>query len=172
MGLPIILAVAFVAAAWLVAAAIPMSLSGIIRQPRKREVVRTIGLIVLGGAGVSLAMYQTSGSQLFRRYVAEPMPPSVQVLESEYQGGLDPAAYLHFRLERGDLAAIMSQRDWTRIRAVRMPGVPHPDWWDPQSLESPTAYSWEQTRDGIASNAAWLWVSGDGREAYFAHWNF
>jgi hypothetical protein len=135
-----------------------MSLSGIIRQPRKREVVRTIGLIVLGGAGVSLAMYQTSGSQLFRRYVAEPMPPSVQVLESEYQGGLDPAAYLHFRLERGDLAAIMSQRD--------------PDWWDPQSLESPTAYSWEQTRDGIASNAAWLWVSGDGREAYFAHWNF
>ncbi len=135
-----------------------------IKQRGRRRAVSLILVLLMSAAAVGAAYYEMNGKTLFRRYVADPVPGSVRILNSKYWGGMDPAVFLHFETSPADFEAVLQKRPY----AIK------PDWWRPQSLENATIYYWEKKRSdpGRQPDIAWIWVNESKTEVYFAYWNF
>ncbi|HHH76142.1 MAG TPA: hypothetical protein ENL03_03865 [Phycisphaerae bacterium] len=119
--------------------------------------------------GFGYLFWMTRPETLFRNHVANPVPQSVQILHSEYKGGLDPTVFLHFKIDPQDLENILQagkyeQVDCKDIRLFEPDGF-LPDWWLPYSTDKTQKYA----RSNIENASAWLWVSGDKTEAYFEY---
>ena len=126
------------------------------------------------GVAVGSACYRTSGRGLFAGFVADPIPESVEILRRECRGGLEKkVVFLRFRVSPEDLEGIPQQRDYEDRPRGPEPVGDSPEWWRPAALGSPAGYRWQQWRapGWAASEAAWLWVSESGDDAYFAYWS-
>ncbi len=145
-------------------------IASLFRGKARRQAIRLALYLVSAGGYIAFLLYSTSPSALFRRYVADPIPESVQILHSEYESASpDFSVYIHFRMEPGDLASILDGLEYGQADADSLrPGIQNsicscPEWWDPASLTSPRFYSWDVT----AAERARLWINADGTEAYF-----
>ena len=145
-----------------------------IKPALRRCKVSFVLVTLMAVSAVVYTFYETSSRTLFGRYVADPIPASVKILHSEYQGGRDEAIYLHFEMNPGDLNSILAKRHYTTSPDIHGPIGRDPTWWALQSLENPTVYYCEETgRSGEAiRSAAWLWVNEAKTEAYFTYWGF
>lgn len=131
------------------------------RAPKGAFVAVLVAAAVYVAAGYAL----TTPRMLFRRFVASPVPPSVQVLEGRYWGGREAGVHIHFALRPQDLDAILRARPYEAVGPeedgiIRVP--PPPEWWHPQTLANPTAYAARTEDHGV-----WLWVNESRTEAYF-----
>jgi len=158
-------------AALLVGVVIVSAVLPFIRRPLLRRKVSLIMVAGIASLAVGFAYYETASTTLFRRYVADPIPASVRILESEYQGGLDSAVYLYFELSPDDLDAVLRTRPYANTRRMDGPLGTAPAWWKPDSLANPTVYYREDQSDA-PQHATWLWVNETKTKAYFTHWNF
>lgn len=97
------------------------------------------------GVAVGSACYRTSGRGLFAGFVADPIPESVEILRSEYRGGLEKkVVFLRFRVSPEDLEGILQQRDYEDRPRGPEPVGDSPEWWRPAALGSPVVYRWQQ----------------------------
>jgi hypothetical protein len=156
--------------ALMIAWAIILLLTTFIKQPATRNNVSLVLLVVLAGLLVGEGFYRTNPKHLFQVFIAKPMPPSVRILECEYQHSRDSAVYLHFQLSSNDLDAILLAKAYQTSSDTHGPMGGNPAWWKPESLKNAAVYYWEDTQQ--PGNAAWLWVNDAKTEAYFTHWNF
>jgi len=145
-------------------------------NPNRRRIA-VVSLLVLALLALSLGgwfLWQTTPTGLFRNYVMQPMHASVKVINSEYQGGRDPAVYLRFEASPQDMDLILAHRKYTTEARLPSPTASVPVWWVPQTLKSPVLYYWQEphSHGDQPVNAAWLWVNETKTEAYFACWNF
>jgi hypothetical protein len=157
--------------------AVVSALTLFIRQPVPRRRTTLALMSLMATLAVGYAYYSTSAKALFRHYVARPIPDTVRIMEGQYQGGIDPAVYLHFQLGPGDLDAILRRRPYKDKPDIEGPMAGReytPAWWHPQSLTNATVYYWSDGKDPEEqpTNAVWLWVNEARTEAYFAYWNF
>ena len=96
-------------------------------------------LVVIVGVGAVFFIY--SPRQMFLRYVADPIPASVEILDSQYYGGLDSIAYIHFTASPEDLERIISEGKYELVEnpdpnsaaqaLSRFEYFPRPDWFRP-----------------------------------------
>ncbi len=140
-----------------------------IKQQKRKQMVSLILVLLMSAAVSGVVFYETGSNSLFRNYVADPVPGSVRILGSEYQGGLDPAVYLHFEISPDDFEAILRKRPYEIRPDVSEPSVRLPAWWKPQSLKNATVYFYQGVSD---ESKNWMWVNELKTEVYFAYWNF
>ena len=139
------------------------------RNPLTREKVSLAVVAILAAAGTGYAYYATTPAVLMRDYVVNPVPDSVRILHSHYEGGRDPGAFLHFQLDPAAAEQILKARPY-----VSKPDLtpPHgrPEWWKPESMGKAEAFYWHSAPDSPADGIVWLWLNESRTEAYLAHW--
>lgn len=108
------------------------------KRPCRRVFLR-MGIPLVGaGAAMALLAWTASPSALFRRYVADPVPSSVQILEGKlFAIGSDPAVFLHFKIAPADLDALLKKHDLILGAPEQLPEWSEPGrprWWQPKML--------------------------------------
>lgn len=136
-----------------------------IRQRKHRRIISLVLVTLMAIWPVGLAFYNTSEKTLFQNSVANPIPDSVRILESEYHRGTDPALYLHFKLSPDDFDLILRKRPYEKKSDVN--GPKGPDWWNPQLLKNAMLYYYDPKQQ--PGCAVWLWVNEAKTEVYFAY---
>lgn len=81
-------------------------------------------LIVLPALSVYAFVTPHSGRQLFEIYLLNPVPKSVDIIES-YDGGpdLNPETCLHFKVAPDDLKLILHDRKWEPVSDTEYSGI-------------------------------------------------
>ena len=90
-------------------------------------------IVIICGLLIYLITTPQSGESLFEMYILEPVPESVQIIDS-YDGihNLDPDECVHFAISPEDFQLILESRDWeivpegSYLGADCMPSTPPP----------------------------------------------
>jgi hypothetical protein len=111
-------------------------------------------LVVLVGVGAVFFIY--SPRQMFLRYVADPIPASVEVLDSQYYGGVDSIAYVSFTASPEDIEKLVQAGGYRLIGPIEQPRTPdserpdmlyaigpRPAWFTPSKFPDMIQYSLE-----------------------------
>jgi len=120
-----------------------MKKAGFLKTTQSKIVVGTIALIIIcladialcGGLPALLYAYirtPRSGDQLFKDSVLDPMPRSVEVLDS-YDGGPDlhPDNCLHFKISPADFQLVLASRKWEVVSKEPLGGAECEPWPSP-----------------------------------------
>jgi hypothetical protein len=141
------------------------------RLPLRRRV--SLGFVAcLSGAAVAYTLYITAPGYLFDHYVMLPRPASVKILESQFDGSRDPAAYLYFEANPADMETIIRSRPYTLKEDLNVPLTLKLNWWKPDPHKLQPGYFWETPDGKEPKQAAWLFVDDTKTKAYFAFWFF
>ena len=92
-------------------------------------------LIVIVGVGAVFFIY--SPKQMFLRYVASPIPASVEVLDSQYYGGLDSTAYVSFTASPEDIEKLVQAGGYRLVGPLEQPRTPDSKFPDRLSAHYP-----------------------------------
>lgn len=141
-------------------------------RPGLARRIRLATMLSLAAVAAAAGHAVTRPSVLFRDYVAPQIPPSVEILHSEYQGHvMDPVIYLHFKLDPKDLDTILGARTYepSQTHWLRVGGCP--DWFRPDTLSHPSAYGWwgPPWPSSKATGSGRLWVSETRDAVYFVY---
>lgn len=137
-------------------------------------------LIVLVGVGAVFFIY--SPRQMFLRHVADPIPASVEILDSQYYGGIDGSAYIHFTASPEDIEKIVQAGGYKLVGPIKQPPLdskfprpdmlgghwPRPAWFTPSKFPDMIRY----VRKHRDSDAYDLFYSPATGQAYYTWLNF
>ena len=131
-----------------------------------------VGLTVLLSC-VAVAGCGRSPDEVVRISVADPIPPSVQILQAQEGGGLSIQHWTHFRISPADLAALLATDSFERNppfdQSFDFRSLQAPSWWTPQSLGAGVRRYQCQDREHH-EEAVWekiLFVNTANDEVYF-----
>ncbi len=124
--------------------------------------------LLLSNCCCGLTLFEDrSGDELFKTFVLDPIPDSVNILHSHDEVLLfDPSIWLHFTIAPEDYDLILASEAWT-VDDSAFDGIyntPVEDWWKPESLEGRTKYYVQ-----FGDRGWWktMWVNAQKNEVYF-----
>lgn len=109
-----------------------------------------------------------SGDKLFKLFLLNPIPDSVNIIHSQDNGGFDGYILLHFKVSPDDLNLILTSQKWQiTSRSYVETDYRNVTWWNLESLgEHTTEY---HLNIGHGCDEQWrnIWVNPQKNEVYF-----
>lgn len=111
------------------------------------------------------------GEEIFREHLADPIPPSVRIINSEDSGGISVNLFLHFGISASDLQAILAAGGYMSEDAIStrfFDNFRPPSWWNPESLGSGRVqWVWEESTGADSTWRRYLIHDPEKEEAFF-----
>jgi len=157
----------------------------------KYSLVSVPFLLVLAALLAIALRVSTNTSRVFRQYVCDPVPKSVQHVKVHRRWELSGHRYvMHFEIDPNDLSSILDSRQFKEVSKVRYRdgslcwdldsshseelwlyppshGGLAPDWFRPNDWNSPKAYRYKERQPNYRQHMQVLVYNDERGEAYF-----